>query len=46
VLADLARHQDLRPEPARTVYAVWRASAEGRPAIEAAVRSMVEHWPE
>lgn len=40
------RRVDLDPEPWRAVYAVWRTSADGRPAITAAVESMCGHWPE
>jgi DNA-binding transcriptional LysR family regulator len=39
------RSAQLAPEPWRTVFAVWRVSADGRPAIEAAVRSMRDRWP-
>ena len=40
------RRVDLDPEPWRSVFVVWRTSADGRPAIAAAVESMRGHWPE
>lgn len=36
---------DLEPEPWRAVFAVWRCSADQRPAILAAVEAMRGRWP-